>query len=719
MRFHAVDRSGGGPLGSWRGVSRGRLHAAPWRARLHARPLHRLPLVLSILILSVTPAPGAAYYLRPGHVERVSVASDGQQSVDPDFSPIGFSSWDTAINYSGRFVAFESSAINLVPGDVNGVEDIFVRDRKDHVTEIVSVATNGALARTALGACLPGTRNPGPGSFDPSISANGRWVAFTSCATNLVPGDTNLHADVFVHDRATGVTERVSVSSEGRQGNGPSLLGGISPDGRYVAFSSYADNLVAEDGNDRGDTFIHDRRSGTTELVSLSSEGEQGNNDSGCGSVSRGGRYVAFSSYATNFHSDDDLLMADAFVHDRKTRKTEHLADPVRPVVFGTGGGTSACGNGGSTISANGRFVLLTSVDANLVPADTNGSFDVFVFDRKTGRTERVSVYSDGSQGEGTSGTGALSADGRYVALWSNSRFFDQDSGDAATGNTVPPSTSGDPDVFIYDRETKAVEWISVNDAGDEATGCRSGTGSDFGDSKFPAVSSSGRFVAFESCATNLVPEDSNLAPDIFVRDRGDVIGVGDLIPKGRSQKVQLPPARNKAYVLDLVQDHDRSGAKRIEAADLQAVRLIYRPMLDDMMVLFELADLSAHVPQPIVYSLSFQMAGVRWELRAASAAATRTGGPAFGLFRCDRLGACVEVRYLRGSYGSIGQAVTIVAPLGPLGLRRGGEIFAPQARAGLGIYELGIDRALDRFLATAGDRRANTEHGLAAGWLR
>ena len=157
------------------------------------------------------------------------------------------------VSGTGRFVGFRSRASNLVPDDTNNALDVFVYDRLRGKTTRVSVATDGAQAdadgfRRSLRENTFMSR--------PFLSANGRFVAFTSRAPNLVEGDLNGMSDVFVHDLVTGRTTRVSVSADGAEANGDSFVSGISADGRVVAFTSFADNLVARDRNRRKDVFV-------------------------------------------------------------------------------------------------------------------------------------------------------------------------------------------------------------------------------------------------------------------------------------------------------------------------------------------------------------------------------------------------------------------------------------------------------------------------------
>ncbi len=221
-----------------------------------------------------------------GTTTRVSVDSAGGQAND--FSGAAPSiSVDTSISADGRFVVFQSDATNLVAGDTNGASDVFVHDRQTGTTTRVSVDSAGHEATGLY-----------PASGDPAISADGRFVAFDSNATNLVAGDTNSAYDIFVHDRQTGTTTRVSVDSAGNQANGydPSL----SADGRFVAFTSGASNLVAGDTNGASDVFVHDRQTGTTTRVSVDSAGWQAYSFSHLPSISADGRFVAFASNATN-----------------------------------------------------------------------------------------------------------------------------------------------------------------------------------------------------------------------------------------------------------------------------------------------------------------------------------------------------------------------------------------------------------------------------------
>ena len=335
-------------------------------------------------------------------------------------------------------------------------------------------------------------------SSDPSISSDGRCVVFKSLSSNLVPGDTNGTWDIFVHDRQTGVTERVSVSSGGTEGNGSSSHyrgPSISADGRCVAFDSYSSNLVPGDTNGTSDVFVRDRQTGVTERVSVSSAGTQVYGYSFNPCISADGRCVAFDSSSSLLVPGDTNGQYDVFVHDRQTGVTER----VSVASDGTQGNLHS-GMYGSSISADGRYVAFTSEASTLVPGDTNGTHDVFVRDRQTGVTERVSVSSEGAQGNDRSNYPSINADGRQVAFWS------------FASNLVPGDTSTS-DVFVHDRQTGETTRISVASDGTR--------GNMF--SEYCSISADSRYVAFESWASNLVPGDTNGTYDVFVLDRWSV----------------------------------------------------------------------------------------------------------------------------------------------------------------------------------------------------
>ncbi len=267
----------------------------------------------------------------------------------------------SSISGDGTIVVFQSSATNLVPGDTNGQGDIFVRNLALGQTTRVNVSSLGEQANNI-------TENP-------SISADGRFIGFASAASNLVPGDTNGTWDIFVHDRLTGITSRVSVATGGVQVSDASLYApALSADGRFVAFFSFSNQLVANDTNNQGDVFVHDRQTGVTTRASVSSAGVQGGNLSIAPSISSNGRYVSFSSFASNLVVGDTNFTQDVFVHDRMTLQTERVS-------VSTAGDQGNATSEESVVCGSGAFVAFLSAASNLVPGDTNATTDIFVRD--------------------------------------------------------------------------------------------------------------------------------------------------------------------------------------------------------------------------------------------------------------------------------------------------------------------------------------------------
>lgn len=333
-------------------------------------------------------------------------------------------------------------------------------------------------------------------SDETCLSADGRYVVFHSYANNLVPGDANGKPDVFVHDRLTGETSLVSISTGGQQGNADSGYGGISisADGRYVAFWSAASNLVPGDTNSSSDIFVRDRVLGQTTRVSISSSGDQANGECDYAKISADGRYVAFSSKASNLSPGDVNGVRDVFMHDRQTGQSTLVS------ISSSGGqGNASSGYWGLDVSGDGRYIVFHSNASNLVAADTNGE-DIFIHDRISRVTSRASVSSDGEQSDGSSLYPSISQDGRTVAFTSFGT------------NLVSGDTNSQPDVFVHDVPSGETVRVSVSSSGAQGNG-HSGD-------RTPTTSGNGRFVTFESKATNLVPGDTNGYADVFVHDR-------------------------------------------------------------------------------------------------------------------------------------------------------------------------------------------------------
>ncbi len=380
---------------------------------------------------------------------RVSVASDGTQS--------NAHSWAPVISGDGRYVAFTSRATNLATKETDSHGGIFVYDRQTGSSECVTVS-----------------------GMTPAISDDGRYLAFASSADDLVVDDSNDESDIFVHDRDTGSSERVSVASDGSEGNNSSSDPVISGDGRYVAFASRADNLVADDNNGESDIFVHDRDTGSTELVSVGRDEGQGDNASWSPAISSNGRYVAFYSQATNLVADDTNGAKDVFVYDRETAISERVS-------IASDGSQADFSSFAPSISDDGRYVAFASQASNLVDADTNGVPDIFVHDRDTGSTELVSIASDGIQGNDYSFSPVISGDGRYVAFASDAT------------NLVAADTNDLQDIFVHDRVSGTTERSSVSSDGSQSNNNRAGI--EPAVSAGAAISDNGRYVAFYSHA--------------------------------------------------------------------------------------------------------------------------------------------------------------------------------------------------------------------------
>jgi Tol biopolymer transport system component len=367
-----------------------------------------------------------------GQIDCVSVTEDGVPPIR------GGAGGLSSISGDGRFVAFSSDADDLVPGDTNLQNDVFVRDRTNGTTERVSVDSAGAEANGY--------------SASPSITPDGRFVAFWSDADNLAPGDTHGWIEIYVHDRTTGATERVSVDANGDPGNGDSLDPVLSDDGRIVAFESQAANLVPGDTNFAYDVFAYDRSTHTMERISVDANG--GQVEYGLDpAISADGRFVAFCSGADNLVAGDTNLCNDVFVKDRATGAVERVSvDSNGAEVFGE----SYCFTG--AISADGSRVAFLSDASTLVPGDYNGARDVFVHDRATGVTELVSRGTTGRIGDAygiyrdLNGDAMISRDGRFVEFTSAADHF------------VPADTNAVNDVFVRECGPVAAAWSNYGD---------------------------------------------------------------------------------------------------------------------------------------------------------------------------------------------------------------------------------------------------------------
>lgn len=373
------------------------------------------------------------------------------------------------------YLVFTSRGSNFVAGDEGSATDIFVRSMASGEIHRASLSNSGEA--------------PNASSYGPTVTPDGRYASFFSYATNLEPINTGFaNYEVFLRDLQTQSTSLVSQNTDGSSsGNGLSQWPRLSDDGRFVAFYSDASNLVVGDNNGVGDIFVRDRLLGQTRRVSVSSSGVEANAASWRSILSADGSLVAFESAASNLVAGDTNGVRDVFVHDLGNGSTVLLSRTA-----------AAQGNGASQLpdlSRDGRYLVFHSDASNLVAGDTNGLRDVFLLDRQSGSLRRVSVASNGSQGDQASDYGSVSTDGRYVAFRSDA------------SNLVPGDSNGKTDIFVHDLATGFTARASVDRNGVQAD--------DYSDAA--QISWDGRYVVFQSPATNLVAGDSNSNSDIFL----------------------------------------------------------------------------------------------------------------------------------------------------------------------------------------------------------
>ncbi|GGQ31244.1 hypothetical protein GCM10010266_62940 [Streptomyces griseomycini] len=423
--------------------------------------MHRAMRGASVAVIAgamvATAALSASAAPERGETERVNVSATGAQ-VSADSRTVSMSG-------DGRYVVFESDADNLVPGDANGRVDVFLRDLRRGTVERVSVRDDGGEYTMH--------------AYAPQISADGRYVTFTADTGSIEEG--TYYSGRFLWDRVKDRTEVVSLTDDDRPVAGAYGDTEVSRDGRYVAFVSD----LADHGDERTDTmwaglYLRDRKEGTTRLVSLTTAPSSGGTSwyfAGF-TMSADGSRVAYRIFQNRPGTGSAV-----YVHDRDSGRTERF-DPE-------GQGSTL-----PTFSGNGRYAAFASAGSGLVPGDTNGKDDVFVRDLRTGATERVSLTAAGGQTDGDSGGPVISEDGRHVVFRSD-----------ASG-LVAGETARGP-LFVRDLRTGVNQRVTVAHDGGE---------SDSQSWADVALSRDGRVVAFESWATNLVPDDTNGLRDVFVR---------------------------------------------------------------------------------------------------------------------------------------------------------------------------------------------------------
>ena len=409
----------------------------------------------------------------------------------------------------------------------------------------------------------------GPSSC-PSISGDGRYVAFDSEASNLVPGDTNKVNDVFVHDRGTKKTFRISVDNNGKQMSEESGFAAINGNGRFVAFEVRSGRSVTGEFNFGTDVFVSDLQIHKTTRASVTSDGHRADGINDLPSISADGRFVAFRS--SSFNLAPGLAWCQVFIHDRQTGQTTLLS---RAYNGGTGDGTSFT----TSISATGRYVAFDSEALNIVRDHVAGYPGVYIYDRRAGETDWIKLGMDRVLLDSSSGEPSLSANGRYVAfayvpgpedltfsenyrdnivvydrmtakrtLASGARNRKPGNGESgcpainadgryvafasSSSNLVPGDTNRRRDVFVRDLWRHRTERVSV--ASDGTQGSNDSGPEPEADFRGISISSDGRYVAFASQASNLVPGDRNHCADIFVHDR----------KTGKTTRVSVPSRR-------------------------------------------------------------------------------------------------------------------------------------------------------------------------------
>ncbi len=435
------------------------------------------PIISLLLILSSTSFAQNAV--------RVSLGEMGTEGNDN--SDICASS----LSADGRFLAFDSFATNMVALDFNRHADVFVRDLAQDLTVRISLNSSGVEGSMASAA--------------PSISGDGRFIAFQSYADNFIGNDQNFAEDVFVHDRQSGQTECISVGMFGRTGNGRSWSPVISADGHYVCFVSRANDLVQGDGNWNADVFVYDRWLDSMDRISIDSNGVEANSYSESASMSADGRIIAFCSHASNLVVEDSNSSKDIFLHDRLYRKTKRIS-------LSESGSQADDQSVDPSISADGKWVSFTSYAKNLHSSDTNSVSDIYLYDRESNSIEFVSRGAGNMVSTYPSQKSTLSGDGRFMVFQSGARNWS-----ASDKNQVD-------DIYLYDRQLGILERVSVGQGDVEANW----------DCMRPSMNANASKVIYATRADSLddsnVDNDNNDKVDVYLYTRGNHTKVNSLM---------------------------------------------------------------------------------------------------------------------------------------------------------------------------------------------
>ncbi len=428
-----------------------------------------LLLIVSLgLIISGCGSSGGGGLSLPTEITLISInATDSTESDD--------ASYYASINANGRYVAFTSDSDLLMDEDTNGQSDIFIYDGSTETLQLISNAADGAQGNN--------------GSYNPSVNADGKFVAFESEASTLVTGDNNMTGDIFLRDVQAGTVKLISINAvDGTETDENSYAPSISADGKLVAFYSDS-NLLVPGESDQTDIFLYDSDTDSLSFISNAADGTLPNGGSFFSSISADGKFVAFDSTASNLVATD----ANGFTRDVFLREIE--AGTVTLISVNSVDGSEGEGSSfRSSISADGKFVAFQSNAENLVPGDTNGVFDIFVRDIANDTITLISNNMDGTESNVDSSSPSISADGRYVTF------------ECSSNNLIDEDTNNSSDIFVYDMITKTL--IIVSNAAD-------GTQAD-DYSYSPAISANGKYVVFESDASELVTGDTNGKSDVF-----------------------------------------------------------------------------------------------------------------------------------------------------------------------------------------------------------
>lgn len=626
-----------------------------------------LAVVLGLAVMAL-PVPGSAYQ-RPSSTVEVTVSTDGAPG---DGEPDGCSSsiaCDAFVDITpdGRSIAFNTSFTNLVPDDTNDRMDVFVRDQEAGTTERVSVAWDGSQADGTSG--------------EPSISDNGRYVTFTSNATNLVPGGT-IGEQIFVRDRLGATTFVASVSNEGVVGTGTSGNAEISGNGRYVAFwsSSFGDpyTVIRTRG---GEVYVRDLLLGTTERVAKTDTGDETEGVETYRSdlaINADGRFVAWEARHHNITPGDINGNVDIFLRDRDLRTTERIT------VNDDGEGANWASYA-PNLSADGRFVVFNSFGTNLVPADGNGrqtavfgggvGGDVFVRDRELGTTHRVNVSSTGAEDDQGGDFAAISADGRFIAFTS-------------TGTTlVPGATDYRRRVYRHDRITGETTIASVPSVGGHTQTAFVGA---------PALSEDGGIAVYAGNSANSPFEVAAYATTL-----GGSLGVVSTsvlaVPEGlQVSGTFVVSGAEAAAATDALGD----GTAAV-GGDLVGARVIVRPESDDVLIEIEPSTLPssttmtpgtnyAYPGRPEItvtrYEVSFVSGGNAYVVRAGIDPVAGVGAR-FSLTGCTP--ACARIADLPGSWGGRGTVISVALPRSILATTKMGGLHVTALTTGVDTMDL------------------------------